>query len=69
MIYEGEELAGSRPTKTCQAAPMLGKGKSQGSIHPSHDLNLKSAGPAKVIDIMKWNSVGTLTADRIRLHS
>ena len=31
------------PTKTCEAALMLGKGKSQGSIYPSHDLKLKSA--------------------------
>ena len=27
----------------CEVALMLGKGKSQGSICPGHDLNLKSA--------------------------
>jgi hypothetical protein len=35
---KGKELAGTRPTMTCEVALMLGKGKSQGSICPSHDL-------------------------------
>jgi len=49
VSYEGKELAGSRPTMTCEVALMLGKGKSQGSICPSHDLNLKSVRLVKIL--------------------